>query len=124
MLPHVSPQINERLIFSDVLLNEGGVYDSTTGTFTAAIDGTYAFSYSLCITSGKFMSIRIVVDGREISREWKDDNHQLITLSAYAVTALTAGSEVWIAFDLGSASGSMYVNTDVCWNRFSGHILN
>ena len=126
VLTNESPKINERLVFRDVLLNEAGVYDPTTGKFTAQIGGTYAFTYSLCIDSGKYMSFRIIVDGREISRDYKHERNALTMVSAYAVVPLTAGSEVWIESDYGSSSGSMYQNADgsICWNRFSGHILN
>ena len=126
VLTNKSPKSNEKLVFSDVLLNQGDVYDSSTGKFTAKIDGTYAFTYSVCVNNVKFMSFRIVVDGREISREWKDDHHHVASVSAYAIASLAAGSEVWIASDYGSGGATMYQNSDrsVCWNIFSGHILN
>ena len=113
-------------MFSDVLLDQCDVYDSSTGKFTAKIDGMYAFTYSVCVNNVEFMFIRIVVDGREISWEWKDDHHHVTTVSAYAIASLAVGSEVWIASDYGSGGATMYQNSDgsVCWNRFSGHILN
>ena len=96
VLTNKSPKINGRLVFRDVLLNEAGVYDPTTGKFTAQIGGTYAFTYSLCVDNGKYMSFRIIVDGREISRDYKHERNALTMVSAYAVVPLTAGSEVWI----------------------------
>lgn len=44
----------ETVIFNQVSLNEGNAYDTTSGKFTAPIDGVFFFSWGILTDNGKY----------------------------------------------------------------------
>ena len=118
-----SPFAHERLLFSDVLLNVGGVYDAETGKFTAPVNGTFAFTFSLCTDKRKAAAFQIKAEDKIISREFNSDRLAASSVSSYAIAVLNKGEKVWVETE--HADGvSLYWSAGLhCWNRFSGHIL-
>ncbi|WAQ93806.1 hypothetical protein MAR_006277 [Mya arenaria] len=52
---------NHIIIFSEMLINVGGGYNSASGTFTTPVAGSYLFTVSLCPKVGKSIFYKIVV---------------------------------------------------------------
>ena len=123
---NTSPKAGERFIFTDVLLNDAGVYDASTGKFTAPVNGSFAFTSSLCTNPNKAFSFRIMADGKVISREYNKEHTDASSISTYAVAVLSKGDQVWVEADYAPSSASLYWTSGglYCWNRFSGHILS
>lgn len=119
-----SPSRGEILRFSDILLNQEDVYDVTTGKFTAPRNGTYAFTFSLCVSASKAMSFQIVVDGNVVSKEYYGDKAYIGSVSSYAVAVLNKGMKAWIQNAYTQSNSLYWSSGSGCWNRFSGHILH
>ncbi|XP_053378626.1 coadhesin-like [Mercenaria mercenaria] len=60
----LSPAAGQTMIFSNIVVNEGGAYSASTGEFTAPVDGTYSFSAQLCIVHQKNLYFDIKIGGR------------------------------------------------------------
>lgn len=118
-----TPPLHKPLVFSNVLLNDGDVYDTTTGKFTAPANGTFAFTFSLCIARKNVLSFQIVVDGFAVSRETGYYADDIDHLSSYTVVVLTKGKKLWV--EVNKTNGNGLFDTEAyCLNRFSGHIIS
>ena len=119
-ISNTSPRAHEPLVFVDVNHEEVSVYDVTSGKFTSPVNGTFAFSFSVCAAAGKAMSIQLVVNGRAVSGAAGYSKGNPESVSSDAVVALSRGDEVWVETDNG-----LYENDgQLCWSQFSGHILH
>jgi hypothetical protein len=62
------------MVFSTILVNEGNAYNSSTGVFTAPINGTYSFSAQLCKHPNKNMNFEIKVNDRTVVAKYGSGN--------------------------------------------------
>ncbi|XP_045184112.2 complement C1q tumor necrosis factor-related protein 2-like [Mercenaria mercenaria] len=88
--------IGEAVIFPEVLLNEGGGYNSTTGHFTAPVAGLYHFTAHVCNQDTKAMviSIKHGTNTIAVGTEYEDNNSSCSSLSAPAL--MKAGESVYV----------------------------
>ena len=110
-----------KIIFNNVLTNEGGAYSGSTGIFTCPSDGAYVFTWSF-LTSYK-NSCHVFLSKNGTIQTTLDGHVNLQGLSSYTVYTpatmsgtfrLSKGEMVWIhANRCGSFLGSPY-------NAFSG----
>ncbi|XP_045201617.2 nuclease SbcCD subunit C-like isoform X3 [Mercenaria mercenaria] len=122
-----SRQSNGILKFSDVKLNEGSVYDSTTGKFTSPYAGIYGFTASIIeYGSGDnyiYCEIRKNGYGYVVVRSWRGKidgrraTHGRGTGTAAATLHLVKGDSVhvWCSSSTGTA---LYLSS------FSGFLIN
>ena len=59
--------ISEPLVFDVAFINSGGHYDSTTGIYTAPIDGTYEFIAHLWVYDTSSVGMFVVADETRVS---------------------------------------------------------
>ena len=58
---------SDPILFNYTVHNSGGHYDSTTGTYTAPIDGTYEFIFNFRAYQDTAVGAWLVVDGDRVS---------------------------------------------------------
>ncbi|XP_045169349.2 uncharacterized protein LOC123532065 [Mercenaria mercenaria] len=54
------------IVFTQILLNDGGAYNNATGIFTAPTTGIYQFNGHVCGNSGKDMLYKLIVEGQTL----------------------------------------------------------
>ncbi|XP_062613853.1 uncharacterized protein LOC134275602 [Saccostrea cucullata] len=110
---------NQVVIFEETLLNEGNAYNSTSGKFTALIDGIYHFDWTTLARQKKYFITQIVREGTVMGANYcvdiEEENDQC---SSSAVVQMKANQKVWIR--TYSSYGQEAVGD---WCYFSGHIL-
>ena len=117
-----SPQTGQPVVFSSVLSNIGSGYSSTTGKFTAPVNGTYIFTVQLCVTTNKAAEFGFIVDGT-VSTAFQDKDHdEYSTASTSIQLFLKQGQKVWVR--PVNPCLSCLINSGTCWNRFSGSLVH
>lgn len=91
----------ETVIFNQVSLNEGNAYDTTSGKFTAPIDGVYIFSWGILTDNGKYFVTEIVRNSIPVAYNYTDGRCRQrgagnIMTSSNALIKMKKGDEVWI----------------------------
>jgi len=107
--------------FSNVLLNEGDGYDSTTGLFTAPVAGLYLFTAQLCVEKGQSVYIQITKNGTELqrSRVYQSGSNQCC--NAEAVDVLSNGDIISL---LANNNGvKIQKDKGIIFNTFCGFLL-
>lgn len=95
----------EKVIYDDVVTNQGNAYDRGTGIFTATVDGTYLFAVKTCSYTGYWDGLIIVHDGAEIGRALSGDSYYGDCGTEVSTTFMRARSKVWIQRDRGTTGG-------------------
>ena len=116
----------QTLVFSSVISNIGSAYSSTTGKFTAPVNGTYSFTVQLCLAyTGRVQQFSIVLDGNIILALYDSSSmHTTIrTLPSTVPVYLKQGQKVWVSYSGGYCSRCVYQNPN-CWNQFSGTLVH
>ena len=104
------------LVFDSVITNVGGAYHSTTGIFTAPVDGIYAFNMALHINAGSLIDVCFVKDGNEVmcnNGEARNSQDSKST-SRTVILELSKGNEVrtrtnsWSGYGIQQLHGNNY----------------
>lgn len=122
------------LIYNSTVINVGSGYNSSTGTFTAPVGGTYIFTVVALfgnLTIGQKLDASLVTSNREYysapgrlavasgSTTWSGD---YIALATYTVADMDAGdTALYRATAVDSGTVSMLSND--AWSRFSGALI-
>ncbi|WAQ93803.1 C1QT5-like protein [Mya arenaria] len=118
---------NDIIIFSNVLFNVGGGYNSETGKFTAPVAGTYLFTVSLCPISGKSIFYKIVVNEDVVANGHSFSVSGYPCVSGNAIVQLDAIDVVYVKStytgDVLLKSGLYEPMYDAKSNSFSGVLL-
>ncbi|XP_060554034.1 heavy metal-binding protein HIP-like isoform X3 [Ruditapes philippinarum] len=115
--------VGQAIVFPRVLFNEGDVYSSQTGKFTAATNGTYLFNIALCVHGSKYLHVDIMVDGVAYTRTIIKDTDNVHCHTADTVAVLKTGQNVWVQPSI-SASGNVIYQASTIWNTFSGVLIH
>nr|XP_011425247.2 complement C1q tumor necrosis factor-related protein 3 [Crassostrea gigas] len=91
----------ETVIFNQVSLNEGNTYNTTSGKFTAPVDGVYFFSWTTLSDAGKYFITEIVLNNIPIAYNRTDgrgrpNNSGFVMSSSNANIKMKKGDKVWI----------------------------
>jgi VCBS repeat-containing protein len=121
---------NGTIIFNNAYVNLGGGYSTSTGKFTAPINGTYHFNFH-CFTSasngsklgsGSTFAAKFQVDSSDPTGQQKSyvnmsaDNYSNVSMD-YIVT-LSASQDVLVYI----TDSYLYSDTQN-WNQFSGRLI-
>lgn len=117
---------NQTIVFTNLILNIGDAYNSSTGIFTAPVNGLYMFSVQMCAQHRSRSQFRVFAGPKVIQSILHDSYHSMVRVSSTAGTvaqSLTAGEEVWIQnADSPYYELSRYSND--CWNHFGGVLIH
>ncbi|XP_045191151.2 thrombospondin-1-like [Mercenaria mercenaria] len=108
------------VIFTNILLNEGGAYNQTDGLFTAPFSGLYQFNGQICTVVGKNAEYTLTIEGKSFaSGEYRtpSDAGDGKCTSFSAVVSVLRDQRVWIT------SQHLFAN-DNDWNSFSGILIH
>ncbi|XP_060593958.1 A disintegrin and metalloproteinase with thrombospondin motifs adt-1-like [Ruditapes philippinarum] len=101
----LSPVVNQTMVFTQILFNDGNAYDSSTGVFTAPINGTYTFSAQLCVQTKSNMNFGIKVNDRTLVAKYGyEENCRLLQ----TVARIKENDKVTVQWGRWS-----YPNTDI-----------
>nr|KAG5693588.1 hypothetical protein BaRGS_011713 [Batillaria attramentaria] len=94
----------DHIILTDVIINEGNVYNSSTGEFTAPYDGSYFFTATAVSamysnTTDQFANVDLMVDGDIVTYIWTKSVNYLETGTCSYTTHLNKGQRVWLQAD-------------------------
>ena len=119
-----SLESREPIIFTDVIVNDAGVYDVINGKFTSPTNGTFKVSFTLCVSYGKSMSFQIMAGGNVVSRVFGAAHSDAkTTVTGKAVVTLKRGDQVWVearykGYNILCTGGFGGLN------KFSGYLLH
>lgn len=85
--------------FNQVSLNVGDAYNTTTGKFTAPVDGLYSFSWTTMSNIGKYFITEIVLNSIPMAYNYTDSRGRTAGYSmssSHANIKMKKGDEVWI----------------------------
>jgi hypothetical protein len=121
----VSPSITEiqpweTVVFSQVVTNEGGAYNSSTGEFIAPVNGTYAFYSNILSDWGKYIETCLKVNG-EIRMYMYSGSQYRGSGSNMALLKLKVGDIVNIVKHGTGGLTPFYIHRR--WSTFSGFLL-
>ena len=108
--------------FSNVLLNVGGSYDSTTGVFTAPVAGLYQFTAQLCVNKGQNIYYEITKNGNTLHRSRIYESGSAQCCNAEAVEVLWKWDTVSVRATSGQTANIHKAKT-VIFNTFTGFLL-
>ncbi|XP_060594093.1 thrombospondin-1-like isoform X2 [Ruditapes philippinarum] len=91
-----TPRSGQDLVFPTVLFNEGGAYSSSTGKFTAPLNGPYSFSINICHTTGQHLYLKFMVESKVYSIVDFYDGYSAVCQSTDIDVYLHKGERVWI----------------------------
>lgn len=118
-----TPTKNEAVVFTKTLFDRDGVYNNSTGKFTAPVDGVYLFTASLCTPPNKDVWLHFVADGTKIGALMTGDKYWNTCSSGSAITFLSKRSNVWLSPVSVSSGISFNNNEQSYFNGFAGALL-
>ena len=118
----LSPPTGQPVVFSSVISNIGNGYSSSTGKFTAPVNGTYSFTIQLCVRNDHYAYFSIVLDGTTVANFRHYEHDHATTSSTTVPLFLKQGQKVWVTSPY-SCSSCLYEDS-YCWNRFSGSLFH
>ncbi|XP_060566009.1 cerebellin-3-like, partial [Ruditapes philippinarum] len=111
------------VIFGSTLVNEGNAYNTSTGIFTAPVNGTYSFSIQMCSYKQKQVVLHLIVDGTTYATVYVYDNGSFPCNSADTVAVLHEHSKVFVKCTDGCTASDIYEDNDRM-NWFSGYLVH
>jgi len=94
---------DEIIIFSNATVNTGSGYSTTTGKFTATIDGRYLFVKQICMRAG-YNGYTAFVHNNNIILKSNTGSSVWSCASAQTFLQLSKGDQVWVKDTYGSSS--------------------
>ncbi|XP_060576396.1 coadhesin-like [Ruditapes philippinarum] len=91
-----SPGDGGTIIFGSTFINEGNAYNTSTGIFTAPVNGTYSFSLQLCTNINNYFLTAIMIDGTTFATLYVYDKYVYSCNSTDTVAVLHEHSKVFV----------------------------
>ena len=118
----LSPSGEDDLIFKKTLLDETGVYDNTTGKYTAKVDGLYIFHATLCSKATELITVNFLAGGTVVGTFRTGDENLQACSSGSATARLQKGEQVSLRGYY--ATSAVLITDPELWNSFSGHLIS
>ena len=116
------------MIFSTIIQNIGDGYDSSTGVFTASVNGTFVFNVQFCVHANKWAQFQLAVDRSDnliLTFRHRNSDHADVMGTSIA-HYLSEGQKVWVqSYTYTGPSSNLFEHTSTdCWNQFSGALVH
>lgn len=124
-LANTNPANGDALVFTRIHLNEGNVYDSSTGKYTAPLNGTYLFSTTLCFNTAMWAFIHFIVDGTPngVFLAGNSQGRDAHCASSTVTVFLQKGMQVWLKV-YNKSPGTPFINGHNQYHsHFAGHLI-
>lgn len=119
----LSPSRYTRIIFSEVMLNEGNGYNPDSGVFSVPVTGTYIFTVVVCPADSKGVTVTMMVDGKVGHSAYVFLTHgACVSTSMNAV--LTYNQTLWVAITWMYSGAQLQADEQHRWNTFSGTLIH
>ena len=119
-----TPSAGDTLVFAQTMLNEDGVYSTTTGKFTAPCDGVYEFHATLVPSqANKGARIAFEADGIAIGNLNVYDNPEPVGSSYSVIARLQERTQVYLNVT-AVETGFRFYEATKRMNTFSGHLIS
>lgn len=110
--------LHQTIVFERIHTNIGNAYSSSTGVFTAPVNGTYYFTSTIMCHSGDFLEAEMVHNGNHVVYMYASDNDFEQGANG-AVLVLAEGDSVWVR-NARTEADKVYGGD---WSSFSGFLL-
>lgn len=118
-LGNTSLSANETFVFNTTSLNVGNGYNNQTGKFTAPFQGSYLFSFQLCIASNNRAYYAVMKNDEDIERGLYSSSTE--TCQSQSITVnLNVSDTLWLSC---SRQSCHFIEDTYYWNTFSGHLI-
>ena len=111
-------------VFSNVILNIGGAYNSNNGVFVAPVTGVYLFTAQLCLQEEVWAQYGIVVNDKAVSKTAVGESQWWKCYTFDAVTEVQKGSHVYLKCTRDCDDGFMLMTHEYATSSFSGALLH
>ena len=115
--------MDDILIFSRSLLNEGDAYNMETGKFTVPLSGLYTFSAAMCTNAAAYAVVYFEADGSRIGAFDVGDENYYKCSGGTATAVLEQGVQVWLKLKDTPEKGFKNHEQD-CFNYFTGYLIH
>jgi hypothetical protein len=120
----LSPAAGQTMVFSRVLMNEGGAYSNITGEFTAPVDGTYSFSAQICFANNSNIYFDIKVGDVTYAQSYAYDTSAVACSTATTVAKVNKNQKVIVQWTHTSYTSNLIVESDALRNYFTGILIH
>ncbi|XP_045177493.2 hemicentin-1-like [Mercenaria mercenaria] len=117
-----APAAGKTMVFSKVLVNQGGYYNCSSGIFVAPRNGTYIFNAKMCVQNRHSAYFNIMVDGVSYASAYAYDQDSGDCPFTQAVAELETNQQVFVKW--GSWSRILYQTSPYYENMFSGYLVH
>jgi hypothetical protein len=120
----LSPAAGQTMVFSRVLMNEGGAVSNTTGEFMAPVDGTYSFSAQMCFANNQNLYFDIKLYDVAYAQSYAFVTDAVACSTATTVAKVNKNQKVIVQWTHSSYTSNLIVESDVLRNYFTGILIH
>ena len=119
----ITTSVGSTLVFTQILVNDKGVYNTTTGTFIAPCDGVYEFQSTLTVgVVDKSAYIEFMAGEAMIGTFTAYDCNNRVSSSGSAIGTLLKGTQVYLRVSIMTSGFKFRADSDFM-NTFTGHLI-
>lgn len=112
------------MIFTTILIDEGGAYSSSTGEFTAPVEGIYSFSAQICNSAGNELSFDIKIGSSTYASAYENDSSYNVCSSAQTSAKVRRNEKVIVQWTHVTYNTTSVLQSSTFRNSFSGMLVH